>query len=106
MTCPVFRSNADAELTKKFYRNAPVLVREASDDEPEQNPWGINFMLMFMMNTASNLFHTYEQLDDQGAQLEGNQFHLDGTRYLPLYEAKMVHHYDHRFATYRSEERR
>lgn len=103
MTCPVFRSNADAELTKKFYRNAPVLIREASDDEPEHNPWGINFMLMFMMNTASNLFQTYEQLDDQGAQLEGNRFHLDGTRYLPLYEAKMVHHYDHRFATYETD---
>ena len=103
MTCPVFRSNADAELTKKFYRNAPVLVREASDGETGHNPWGINFMLMFMMNTASNLFHTYEQLDDQGADLQGNQFHLAGTRYLPLYEAKMVHHYDHRFATYETD---
>lgn len=28
-TCPVFRSQMDAELTKKIYRAAPVLIREA-----------------------------------------------------------------------------
>ncbi|MBF0309981.1 MAG: N-6 DNA methylase [Magnetococcales bacterium] len=28
-TCPVFRSKMDAELTKKIYRNVPVLIREA-----------------------------------------------------------------------------
>lgn len=27
-TCPVFRSQMDAELTKKIYRNVPVLIRE------------------------------------------------------------------------------
>jgi hypothetical protein len=27
-TCPVFRSQRDAELTKKIYRNVPVLIRE------------------------------------------------------------------------------
>ncbi|MBF0415712.1 MAG: N-6 DNA methylase [Magnetococcales bacterium] len=27
-TCPVFRSKMDAELTKKIYRNVPVLIRE------------------------------------------------------------------------------
>ena len=95
-TCPVFRAKKDAELTRKLYRQAPVLIQE----NPETNPWGIKFQAMFHMSADSDLFHTHEQLYDQGAQLEGNQFHLDGIRYLPLYEAKMVHHYDHRFATY------
>lgn len=103
MTCPVFRSNADAELTKKLYRNASILIRDGTDGSPEQNPWGINLMLMFMMNTDSNLFHTYEQLTDQGAELAGNKFQLNGTRYLPLYEGKLIHHYDHRFATYETD---
>ena len=26
--------------------------------------------------------------------------HVDGRRYVPLYEAKMIHHFDHRWATY------
>ena len=98
-TCPVFRAKKDAELTRKLYRQAPVLMQE----NPETNPWNIKFQAMFHMSADSDLFRTYQQLDDQGAQLEGNQFHLDGTRYLPLYEAKMVHHYDHRFATYETD---
>ena len=28
LTCPVFRSRADAELTQKIYRRVPVLMRE------------------------------------------------------------------------------
>lgn len=100
MTCPVFRSQADAELTKKFYRRAGVFIREARDDQPEVNPWGINFMLMFMMNTASHLFRTYNELMGHGGVLTGNVITLHGARYLPLYEGKLAHHYDHRWATY------
>jgi hypothetical protein len=29
LTCPIFRSQMDAELTKKIYRNVPVLIYEA-----------------------------------------------------------------------------
>ena len=47
-TAPVFRSNTDAELTKKIYQRVPVLLRENDEDG---NPWGIEFQLMFMMNT-------------------------------------------------------
>jgi hypothetical protein len=52
LTCPVFRSGRDAELTKKLYRAAPVLIREAvwagegkqaKLVSPEVNPWGITF---------------------------------------------------------------
>ncbi|MBO2834811.1 Eco57I restriction-modification methylase domain-containing protein [Pseudomonas aeruginosa] len=100
MTCPVFRSQADAELTKKFYRRAGVFIREANGDQPEVNPWGISFMLMFMMNTASYLFRTYNELMEQGGILKGNSITLHGVRYLPLYEGKLAHHYDHRWATY------
>ncbi len=33
-TCPVFRSQMDAELTKKIYRNVPVLIREEDTHDP------------------------------------------------------------------------
>ncbi|MBC7335377.1 MAG: hypothetical protein H5U01_03765, partial [Clostridia bacterium] len=46
-TCPVFRTRQDAELTKAIYRRAPVLVNERTGE----NPWGVRFLLMFMMNT-------------------------------------------------------
>lgn len=82
-TCPVFRSQADAELTRKIYSRVPVLIREERDDAPESNPWGMSFMMMFHMANDSHLF--------LNAQAEES---------LPLYEAKMIHHFDHRWATY------
>jgi len=84
LTCPVFRSQADAELTKKIYRKVPVLIEEGAGDEvPAKNPWGISFSRLFDMSTDSDLFL------DQPTALS-----------LPLYEAKMMHQFDHRWATY------
>src|SRR5262249_7215098 len=37
--CPIFRTQADAELTKAIYRRVPVLWREALDGQLEENPW-------------------------------------------------------------------
>ena len=52
------------------------------------------------MSNDSNLFRTREQLTEEGWTLEGNMYTKDEERYLPLYEAKLFHQYDHRFATF------
>jgi hypothetical protein len=39
-------------------------------------------------------------MDQTGWRLDGNIFVRNSERYLPLYEAKMLHHFDHRFGTY------
>ncbi|MGR2912094.1 N-6 DNA methylase [Acidithiobacillus ferrivorans] len=80
LTCPVFRSARDAELTKKLYRAAPVLI---DDNRPDGNPYGIRFMRMLDMSNDSHLFAD-----------------APGVGRLPLYEAKMIHQFDHRWATY------
>lgn len=86
-TCPVFRSQQDAALTKKLYRAAPVLIEEG---EPDKNPWGIAFSQgLFNMTSDSGLF-----LDTPASGR------------LPLYEAKMIHQFDHRWATYTGGESR
>ena len=101
-TCPIFRSRKDAELTKAIYRRVPVLCREASDGNPEENPWGIRFRQgLFNMTSDSGLFRTRSDLESDGWRLEGNVFHKNGGDCLPLYEAKMVHHFDHCWASYR-----
>src|SRR5262249_22361554 len=65
------------------------------------NPWGISFRQgLFNMASDSGLFRTQEQLEADGWALDGNLFRRGGRTYLPLYEAKMVHHFDHRFGTY------
>ncbi|MDH6085318.1 Eco57I restriction-modification methylase domain-containing protein [Umezakia ovalisporum] len=78
-TCPIFRTSQDAELTKKIYQNVPVLENENTGI----NPWGISFMRMFDMANDSGLFHNEA---------------VDGS--VPLYEAKMFHQFNHRWATY------
>ncbi|MFI6032843.1 Eco57I restriction-modification methylase domain-containing protein [Streptomyces sp. NPDC051315] len=96
-TLPVFRSRRDAEITLGIYRRVPVLIREG---DPDGNPWGLSFMRMFDMSNDSHLFRTQEELSAEGWTLNGNVFERDGQRYLPLYEAKMLHHFDHRLGTY------
>jgi hypothetical protein len=92
LTCPVFRSQRDAALTKKLYRAAPVLVDESPCDAlgkrlPAVNPWGVRFLSMFHMSGDSDLFR-----DTSDA--------VEGWTALPLYEAKMVHQFDHRWGSY------
>ena len=102
-TCPTFRSRRDAELAKAIYRRVPVLIRRAQDSQPDTNPWGIRFDRMFDMSNDSHLFRNREQLEADGWKLEGNVFRRETEERLPLYEAKMVHHFDHRWASYRTE---
>ncbi|PRW65369.1 Eco57I restriction-modification methylase domain-containing protein [Actinopolyspora mortivallis] len=101
-TCPVFRSRRDAEITVDIYRRVPVLVKEPDErGRGGSNPWGVSFMQgLFNMTSDSHLFHTREELEQDGWQLDGNVFTKDNKRMLPLYEAKMLHHYDHRWASY------
>ncbi|HWQ34039.1 MAG TPA: DNA methyltransferase [Blastocatellia bacterium] len=120
-TCPVFRIKRDAELTKAIYRRVPVLIREGA---PDGNAWGIEFKRMIDMANDSGLFRTREDLLKAGWRLAGNVFVEKGSgelgvgsreeenavptphsplptpSFLPLYEAKMLHHYDHRFGDY------
>jgi SOS-response transcriptional repressor LexA len=95
-TCPVFRSQRDAQITKGVYRRMPVLIREGP---PEENPWGLTFSQgLFNMASDSAVFHAREDLEAEGWQLEGNVLVRGEERYLPLYEAKMVGMLDHRAA--------
>ncbi|MGI5041565.1 Eco57I restriction-modification methylase domain-containing protein, partial [Streptomyces sp. JAC128] len=102
-TLPVFRTRRDAEITLGIYKRVPVLMREADEQgKGATNPWGLTFMRMFDMSNDSHLFRGKAELEAKAWKLTGNIFtHLsDGQRYLPLYEAKMLHHYDHRLGTY------
>ncbi|MCR5358278.1 MAG: N-6 DNA methylase [Thermoguttaceae bacterium] len=102
--CAIFRSVKDAVLTKAVYRRVPILWQEKGPEitQVEKNPWQIKFSTMFHMSNDSYLFCTRDELESGGFSLEGNHFVKDGTeRFLPLYEAKMMHHYNHRFGDYR-----
>ena len=75
----LLRSRRDAEITIGIYKRAPVLWQE----NPEENPWNLSFLRMFHMTNDAGLFRPNNEGD-----------------VLPLYEAKLVHHFDHRYGTY------
>ena len=98
-TTPIFRSRADAELTAKIYENVPVLIDEAKG--AEGNPWGLDFhSRMWHMSEDAEWFRPSNQLAGEGFHQDGAEWVRQDERFVPLYEAKMVHHFDHRWATY------
>ena len=83
--CPIFRSKMDADLTKQIYEAVPVLWEEG---KANGNPWGISFRQgLFNSASDSGLFRNARR---RGELVEP----------MPLYEAKMIHQFDHRWATY------
>lgn len=99
-TCPVFRTSRDAKLTAKIYRNSTILYNELTGE----NPWNVKFSRMLDMSNDSYLFRTYAQLTAQGATLNGNTFTtVDSETYVPLYEGKMIWHYNHHYGTWPTE---
>lgn len=96
-TLPIFRTRRDAEITLACYRRHPVLIRDGASDG---NPWGLRFASLFHMANDSDQFRTAEDLTELGANFDGWAWARGDQRWLPLYEAKMLSHWNHRFSTY------
>ncbi len=94
-TLPMFRSRVDADITLRIYRQNSVLIGQA---DAHRNPWSLTFSTMFHMANDSKLFH--QAVDMGAAEFDGWAYRESGREYLPLYEAKMLWHFDHRFSTY------
>ncbi len=101
-TCPISRSKKDMVITKSVYFHVSVLIKEGLTG---YNLWDISFTRMFDMTNDSHLFQTREQLENDGWKLIGNIFLSGGEKCLPLYEGKMISHFDHRFAAYGEEQK-
>jgi methylase of polypeptide subunit release factors len=122
-TAAIFRNKRDAEIATAIYRRVPVMMLENEDGDVLDNPWNIRFAAMLHMSNDSGLFRTADEMLRAGFRLKGNHFVKDVQfirikrwrklnlrhhcynriplpGYLPLYEAKMMHQYDHRWATY------
>lgn len=102
-TAPVFRSRFDAELTAKMYVNAPALVQE--DGKIKIDPWLFDYATkLFDMADDSPIFSSAEQLRNEGLNFDGFCWEAQSKgskkKHTPLYEAKMVHQFDHRWSGY------
>lgn len=108
-TAPVFRTRRDAELTAAIYDRVPVLIDEARKDAG--NPWGATFHTrIWHMAEDSSWFRTAASLEAEGHSRDCSGWQsanqsgsgVQVKRFVPLYEAKMFHIFDHRFGDYAS----
>ena len=94
-TAPVFRTRRDAEITRGIYERHPVLVDRS--DGQERKVWPVRYVRMFDMTNDSHLFRTAAQLDAAGFYpVQGNRWKRGDELYLPLYQGRMIHQFDHR----------
>lgn len=97
--CPAFKAKMDRDITVKIYDRYPILIDEGTGE----NTWGISYHTMYHMANNSGLFvdNTLENLIEQGFTLgKDGIFRKGDEQYLPLWEAKYFHHFDHRFGTF------
>ncbi|MHA1427711.1 MAG: Eco57I restriction-modification methylase domain-containing protein [Candidatus Helarchaeota archaeon] len=103
ITCPSFRTKKDIELLRFLYQQTQILIKKnPSSGEIESNPWNINFLQMINMSSDSNLFHSEDVLRSINAKgieksSKGMVWNKNGDLYFPLYEGRMIWHFNHRF---------
>ena len=95
-TAAVFRHRRDAEITRSIYERHPVLVDRSAGEE--RRTWPVRFMQgLFNMTSDSHLFRTEAQLETAGFyRAPGNRLVRSEFSYLPLYQGRMIHQFDHR----------
>ena len=94
-TAPVFRTRRDAEITRRIYERHPILVDRSGGEE--RRTWPVRYVRMFDMTNDSHLFRTAAQLDSAGFYpVQGNRWKKGDELYLPLYQGRMIHQFDHR----------
>jgi Eco57I restriction-modification methylase len=102
---PVFRSQRDAEITKRIYRANPVLVaygelNAATNSRSERRSWPIRYVTAFHMTGDSALFVNAAELSSGGyARAAGQRWCSATKELLPLYVGRMIHLFDHRHAS-------
>jgi hypothetical protein len=105
--CQTFRNKHDREIVLTIYNKiAPFIIQKENTDH-----WGSSdYLIMFRSDSSS---HLYKSPDDLGLGYPlspGPQYLTKGvSRFLPVWESKLMHQYDHRYATYegvKSEDRR
>lgn len=94
-TLPLFRSRVDADITLGCYRRHPVLISDGGG-----NPWNLTFGTMLHMANDSGQFRNSVELEKAGSAFSGWAWMGPNRSYLPLYEAKMLAHWNNRLGTY------
>ena len=95
-TAPVFRSRRAMAVTARLYDRTPVLVNRAEG----RASWPVRYQQMINLTSDSAAFRTRADLENkEGAwQVAPDRYASPSGDWRPLYEGKMIWHFDHRRA--------
>jgi len=103
LSLPTFRWAADAQVAAAIHRDTPVLIRRY-DNGRIDNPWRVELRAMFHMSSDSDQFLDHAKVEPHIVKRHGARAVLDdGREMYPLFEGKMLWHYDHRYGTYKGQ---
>jgi hypothetical protein len=96
-TCPIFRSQQEANIAIGIYQRIPAMT----NDDSNYNPWGVYYMRLVHLDDHAESIFTADDMEKLVCIRDGRNYRdTKGNIYLPLYESKLIHQYDHRFATF------
>jgi len=95
-TAPIFRTRRDADITRRIYESHPVLADRSKGEE--KKIWPLRYKQgLFNMTSDSHFFRTAAELESDGFYpVQGNRWKKGEDLYLPLYQGRMIWHFDHR----------
>lgn len=92
-TLPQCETARDIKILKNIADSYPTLGTP-------QCGWRARYTRGLDMTLDAAQLKNKEELEDLGFRLEGNWLCEGEERYAPVYEGKLIHQYDHRFATF------
>jgi hypothetical protein len=96
--CPTFRCKHDREVVLAIYQRVKTLIRQ----QTEEFDWAqSDFLIMFRSDDSAHLYRTAAEL----GVAEPNPTSLPWLQvkeavYVPVWESKLLHQFDHRFASF------
>ncbi|MBN1811807.1 MAG: SAM-dependent DNA methyltransferase [Anaerolineae bacterium] len=96
--CPTFRCRRDREIVLQVYRHTPPFIVQ----KDAEGKWGSSdFLIMFRSDSSSHLYRTPEELGVDFPSSPGlHHLSVGRLHFLPVWESKLMHQFDHRYATY------
>ncbi|MFN3683838.1 MAG: Eco57I restriction-modification methylase domain-containing protein, partial [Fimbriimonadaceae bacterium] len=106
-TVPVAGSSGELRMLLRIFDQVPTFF----GSKPSVNLWGATLALMFHSSNKKHLYRSREQLEMANGTLEGTRFQVprraivrgvevEAGTWVPLWEGRLVHQFDHRWATY------
>jgi hypothetical protein len=96
--CPTFRTDRDRRLALGIYtRMQPLVCQQRSESDWVQS----DFLIMFRSDDSTHLYRTLSQLAiPEPSQASLPLLPVGDLTYLPVWEAKLLHQFDHRYSTF------